>query len=168
MITSFEVGAVFKILDEASPTLAKIMRQVRVLNAAIDKAKASLVQMSGTQLAGLGTAARETQALANAWREVATASAVATRNISAATAVNRRAIASSGIAGGGGGGGGRRSGGGRGSAGSGRGYNSGQLHISSFGTRIPGGHAYIRGGNSLAMAGAGMLGYAAYEEAQME
>jgi hypothetical protein len=32
MITSFEVGSVFRILDEASPTLRVILKQVRELN----------------------------------------------------------------------------------------------------------------------------------------
>jgi hypothetical protein len=38
MITSFEVGAVFRIVNEASPALRMILRQIRELNVAIDKA----------------------------------------------------------------------------------------------------------------------------------
>jgi hypothetical protein len=48
MITSFEVGAVFKIINQASPALTKILQQVRDLNIAIDKAR--------TNLGTLGTA----------------------------------------------------------------------------------------------------------------
>jgi hypothetical protein len=33
VITSFTVGSVFKIIDEASPTLRLILKQVRELNA---------------------------------------------------------------------------------------------------------------------------------------
>lgn len=36
MITSFEVGAVFKIINQASPALTKILAQIRELNLAID------------------------------------------------------------------------------------------------------------------------------------
>ena len=39
MITSFSVGARFQILDEASPALRVILRQVRDLNVALDKAR---------------------------------------------------------------------------------------------------------------------------------
>ena len=38
MITAFEVGSVFRIIDEASPALRLILRQVRELNLALDKA----------------------------------------------------------------------------------------------------------------------------------
>jgi hypothetical protein len=44
MITSFEVGAIFKVLDEASPTLKRVLAQLRELNKAIEAAK---VNMSG-------------------------------------------------------------------------------------------------------------------------
>jgi hypothetical protein len=39
MITSYTVGSVFKIIDEASPALRLILRQVRELNVALDKAR---------------------------------------------------------------------------------------------------------------------------------
>jgi len=42
VITAFEVGSVFKIIDQASPALRKILAEVRQLNLALDKARASL------------------------------------------------------------------------------------------------------------------------------
>jgi hypothetical protein len=45
MITSFEVGSIFKIIDEASPALRKILAEVRQLNAALDKARKNLAEM---------------------------------------------------------------------------------------------------------------------------
>jgi CspA family cold shock protein len=80
MITSFEVGAVFKIVNEASPQLTKILRQIRELNAAIDKAKANLASLSRDLVpASLTSAVSETEALAGAWRNVATQSLAAQR-----------------------------------------------------------------------------------------
>jgi hypothetical protein len=46
MITSYTVGSVFKIIDEASPALRLILRQVRELNVALDKARASLTELA--------------------------------------------------------------------------------------------------------------------------
>jgi hypothetical protein len=45
-VTAFEVGSIFRIIDEASPTLRLILRQVRELNVALDKARASLTELS--------------------------------------------------------------------------------------------------------------------------
>jgi hypothetical protein len=45
MITSFEVGSVFRVIDQASPTLRLILKQVRELNVALDKARASLTSL---------------------------------------------------------------------------------------------------------------------------
>ena len=73
MITSFEVGAVFKIINEASPQLTRMLRQVRELTAAVDKARASLAEItkgvgSGS---GLAVAIGETKKLADTWGDVA-------------------------------------------------------------------------------------------------
>jgi hypothetical protein len=38
MISSFTVGSIFRIVDEASPALRAILKQVRELNVALDKA----------------------------------------------------------------------------------------------------------------------------------
>jgi hypothetical protein len=53
MITSFEVGSVFRILDEASPALRKILAQVRELNKAIDGARANLAKFSEAVAPGI-------------------------------------------------------------------------------------------------------------------
>ena len=42
MITSYEVGAVFKIVNEASPALTQILKQIRELNGVIEKARENL------------------------------------------------------------------------------------------------------------------------------
>jgi hypothetical protein len=79
MIASFEVGAVFKIINEASPALGAILKQIRELNVTITKARENLAGIG--KVAGLGGVVGETQALATAWREVAAASALATGNL---------------------------------------------------------------------------------------
>lgn len=80
MITSFEIGARFVLLNEASPALRKILADVRALNVALDKARASLAGLGKSPVpAGMAGAVGETQALATAWREVAAASALASR-----------------------------------------------------------------------------------------
>jgi hypothetical protein len=53
MIAGFEVGAVFKIINEASPALAQILKQVRELNAVIDKARANLASIGKAMPTGL-------------------------------------------------------------------------------------------------------------------
>jgi hypothetical protein len=61
-ITSFSVGARFQILDEASPTLRKILAEVRELNVAIDKARASLAGLGKSVMpVGLKTAIGDTR-----------------------------------------------------------------------------------------------------------
>jgi len=54
MIESFSVGAVFKILDEASPTLRKILKQVSELNKAIESVKVNMAALGNRrdQVAG--------------------------------------------------------------------------------------------------------------------
>jgi hypothetical protein len=96
MITAFEVGAVLKIVNEASPTLLKILRQVRELNAAIDKTKANMAGLA--KLPALGAATAEVDGLATAWRNVATQSAAAQRAMigTAATAARSDAAAAAG------------------------------------------------------------------------
>ena len=102
MISGFEVGAIFRVVNEASPALAKILKQVRELQVAVDKARESMAVMSKGLTSGLGGAVTETGALANAWREVAAASALATRNMTAASAAGRNSTAAAGAVGGGG------------------------------------------------------------------
>jgi hypothetical protein len=60
MMTAFSVGARFQILDEASPALRLILKQVRELNVALDKARASLAGLGKSLVpAGLTTAVAE-------------------------------------------------------------------------------------------------------------
>jgi hypothetical protein len=168
MITSFEVGAVFKIIDAGSPVLRKILAEVRALNKAIKEAQAS-IGAAGASAATLAPALAETGALAREWKAVSSAAQGARRSIasagnaSVAAAVKAAAVprAIAGAVGGGRGG----SGGGRGGRG-GRGGGDG-IHVSSLGAPIPGGHAYVRGGGA-ALAGAGALGYGLYKSAQLE
>jgi hypothetical protein len=80
MITAFEVGSIFRIIDEASPALRVILKQVRDLNVALDKARASLSSMGKFAMpTGLTTAVGETSALAKAWGDVAKNAAIAQR-----------------------------------------------------------------------------------------
>jgi TP901 family phage tail tape measure protein len=152
MVNSFEVASTFRIIDAASPVLAKILKQVRELGLAIDKARTNLASLGTGSIAGLSTATGETQALANAWKEVATASAAATRNMATAGAASRRASAA-GVA----------AAGGRG----GRGWGGGGGHFGSTSIPIPGGSHFRMSGNA-AMAGAGLLGYGVYQEMEMQ
>src|SRR6266478_561820 len=94
MISSFTVGSVFKIIDEASPTLRLILRQVRELNTSLDRARASLTSLGKFAMpAGLTTAVAETGALAKAWSDVAKNAAIAQRAIgSASTTAARTAL----------------------------------------------------------------------------
>lgn len=174
MITSYEVGAIFRIIDQASPVLKEILKQVRALNAAINKARENLASLNKVMVPqGMAGAVDQTRALAIAWREVAAQSQAATRAIGQAGTAARRALPPPGrlptAAGVGGiaaaGAGGRGGGGGR--------HRPGWLggaHFSSPGIGLPGGsHVHFRGGLSGgAAATAGLLGYAAYEDAQMQ
>jgi len=83
------------------PALRSILKQVRELNLALDKARSNLATIGRGVTAGLGGAVGETQALATAWREVAAASALASRNLTTAGAAGRSAAASAAIGGGG-------------------------------------------------------------------
>jgi hypothetical protein len=148
MITSFEVGAVFRIINEASPALTKILAQVRELNATIAKAKENLAVIG--KMPGMTAAIRETDALAKSWGTVAKSAESARVAIGAASRIPAT----------GGGGGGRAR------LGSRLGIGGGRSHIGGGGVSIPGGgHVNFRGG---AAAAAGLVGYGAYEAAQME
>jgi hypothetical protein len=177
MITSFEVGSVFRILDEASPALRLILAEVRRLNTALDQARASLAAF-GKSPAGLTAAVGETSALAKAWKDVAANATLANRAIGSASRVAARAAlpaaaavpaaaaaalppaAAAATGAGGGAGGGRRRPGWLGGGG------GGGMHFTGPSAGLPGvGHVRGRGG---AMAGAGLLGYGVYEAAEME
>jgi hypothetical protein len=150
LITSFEVGAVFKIINEASPALRQILAQIRAINKAVEAAKVNISGMMKELNAGLDPAIAETRALAVEWKAVSTAAQGARRSITTASraAANPGAVprVSNGrprIGGGGGGGG------------------IGGVHYNAAGIPLPGGHLNFRGGGT-ALAGAGAVGYGAY------
>ena len=149
MITSFEVGAVFKIINQASPALAQILRQIREINLAVDNARKNLALIN--KPIGIGAAIGETNRLAAAWRGVAANATAAQRAIRNASA----AALPAGFAGGGGRGGPGRPG-----------WLRGGGHISGPSAPIPGGgHVRFGGG---AMAGLGLAGFAVYQAAAYE
>jgi hypothetical protein len=53
VITSFEVGSIFKIIDQASPSLKKILKGTSDLDAAVVAARKNLTGLARTQLVGL-------------------------------------------------------------------------------------------------------------------
>lgn len=198
MITSFEVGAVFRIINEASPALRTILKQVRELSAAVDKAKANIASIG--KMPSLAAATGETKALAVEWREVQKAAASANRSIGAATrrqlagpgasgvaeaqqlatawervalasasaTGNARQIASAARRGSAGGGGGSGGGGGGRARLGNRVGIGGGSNVHFAGPGMP-----IPGGGHArfsggAAAAAGLAGYGAYEAAQME
>jgi hypothetical protein len=55
MISSLEVGSVFRLVDEASPTLKLITDQLKLLNEQADAAKKAMTSISETAFAGLNT-----------------------------------------------------------------------------------------------------------------
>jgi hypothetical protein len=157
MITTFEVGAVFKLVNEASPALAAILKEVRALNTSITKAKDGLASL-GLSMSSikLGTAVGETGALAKAWGDVAANAALARTAIGQATRASARgaAVASGGVAGGG-----------RGRLGSWLGGGGGG-HISTPNIPLGGGAHYS--GSGPAMGVAALVGIGMYDAAVME
>jgi hypothetical protein len=167
MITSFAVGAVFKIINEASPALAQILKQIRELNLAIDRARKNMALLGKSVMpVGLTKAVEETGALAKEWGNVAKNARMAQRAIGNASST---AVRSSGVAAAAAGGGGR---GGGTAAGAGGGRHrpgwlgGGAAHVTGPGASIPGG-SHVRFGGG-AMAAAGLLGYGVYEAAEMQ
>ena len=90
MITTFEVGAVFKIINDASPALQAILKEIRSLNTAMKKASAGLDGL-GTKISGLriGGATGQVEALATAWANVARAAGDAGAAMGVASRVGR-------------------------------------------------------------------------------
>src|ERR1700730_17236842 len=79
MISGFEVGAKFLLLDEMSPGLKKIMESMRELNAAIKTARESMQGFSGAISGGMSGAITQVNELTAAWDRAAIASAAAAR-----------------------------------------------------------------------------------------
>jgi hypothetical protein len=164
MISSFTVGSVFKIIDEASPALRVILAEVRKLNVALDQARANLAAMGKFAApAGLTAAVTETGELAAAWKLVAANATAAQRAIGAASSTAVRSAPAAAAAATGGGGGRHRPG----WLGGGGGGGGGGAHFRGPSVGMPGG-GHFRPGGGAAMAGAGLLGYGVYEAAEME
>jgi hypothetical protein len=145
MITSFEVGSVFKIKDQASPALRAILKQVRELNVALDQARENLATLGKSVMPiGLTRAVGETEGLATAWGDVAKNAAIAQRAIGAAsTTASRTALPAAAAAATGGGGAGRATGGGGGRHRPG--WLGGGAHVYGPGVSMPGGtHCSLR------------------------
>jgi hypothetical protein len=152
MITTFEVGAVFKIINEASPALAAILKEVRSLNTAITKAKEGLASIGlSVSTIKLGTAVAETDALAASWGLVAKNAASARLAMGSAATVAARAPGTS--------------------AGAGRhrpGWLSGGgAHIGGPSVPVPGG-SHIRLGRGAGIAALGLAGYGVEQAAGVE
>jgi hypothetical protein len=82
VIVSYEVGAIFRLADEASPALRTILKQIRELNVALDRARASLATLGRNVVPpGLTAAVAETDRLATAWASVARNATIAQRAI---------------------------------------------------------------------------------------
>jgi hypothetical protein len=153
MITTFEVGAVFKIINDASPALAEILKQVRALNKAMTTAREGMASL-GVSISSLrlGAAVGETDALAASWDLVAKNAAAARLAMGQAA---RMPPIGGGIAAAGGRGGNHRPG-----------WLGGGAHISGPSASLPGGSHVRMGGG--AMAAAGLLGYGVYEASEIQ
>jgi hypothetical protein len=182
MITSFEVGTVFKIIDRASPVVRGLIADMTRLEAISGKAKRNFQSLGAMRLGNLtrgvsnltdqavkmdgvfsktfvGMAAdadasiKQTQALAAEWRNVAQAARSAGIAVGSARRVSSVPGASFG---------------GRGNAGGGRGFLG--AHLSQHG-ELPGGTRLgVRGSGlagNAALALAGAFGYGVYEDAQL-
>src|SRR5665213_1805040 len=105
MITSFEIGSIFRIVDEATPALRRIREQMASLNKIIKEVRDSLAGFSKSVAPGIDGAIKSTDGLAEAWGNVSKSAAEASRVIAATSKVAREsaAAASSGMMAGGGG-----------------------------------------------------------------
>src|SRR5665213_2337945 len=93
MITSFEVGSSFRIVDEATPALRKIREQMQSLNKVINEIRESLAGFSKSVAPGIDGAIKQTDGLAEAWGNVGKSAAEASRVIAATTKVARESAA---------------------------------------------------------------------------
>jgi hypothetical protein len=155
MITGFEVGSVFKIIDEATGPLRKILESVRELTKAITNAREGMAGFSGAVAPGLAGAITQVNELTAAWDRTAAASVAAAR---AATASARSAAAASvpsaGVSA-------AATGGLRGSA------RGGGAHVTGPGIPLPGG-GHFRLPGTPALIGAAVGGLSLVEAANME
>jgi len=173
--TSFEVGSVFTIVDRASPVIERLSREMRLLADLAATTKKGLTSIGRTSFAGLETSlkklgdqavatdtkisaalgglTRGTDAaiasvsrLAREWEAVGIAAAAASRAGSMAAP-----MAAAGTV----------------AAGGSRRHPPGFMHYQSSGMHVPGGHVRM-GGGGAALAGASIVGYGAYEAAQVD
>jgi hypothetical protein len=160
-VTAFEVGALFKIIDEATGPLRKIMAEVRALNDAIKLARDGMAGFSAATAPGIAGAITDVNLLAAAWGRVEAATLAAARaaGTSARAATSVPGVAATGSVG--------RGGGFRPGVGGASRYSaSSGMHVSGPSIPLPGGgHARFGG---PAMAGVAALGYSIYEGASME
>ena len=182
MITSYEVGAVLKVIDEASPVMQRMTNIARELDAAIIKAKESLSGLSSTRFAGLierlgtvnkqitgiaETSGRSTTVVAESFGKVDAALATSVDTARALKVeIGEIAAASRGV--------GRMQitgpGGGGGRGGSGRrpGSHGGGGHISGPGVSLPGGAHASSGNGGIWTALAAAVGFGAFEDAELQ
>jgi hypothetical protein len=155
MITGFEVGALFRLVDEMSPGLRKILESVRELNKAITGVRENLAGFSGAVAPGIVGATAETNSLAAAWDRVAASAAAARASIAASSVSAARSGAAAAV----GGGGGFRPG-----VGGAAGYLP---YVTGPGVPLPGG-SHMRLSGTPAMVGAGVAAYSMYEAMNMQ
>lgn len=193
MITSFEVGSIFKIVDQASPQLRAMLKSALALEKATASIAKNLTAIGSAKLSGvatelraitaesvtlrkeLGSSARAmvrltgasaglsavtsaTAALALQWQNVAAHALTATTAMRSAGRLRLPPPNAGGMPP-------PLPGPGRGGRGGGR--HGGMFHFRGPSAEIPGGsHVSMRGNAGLAAAG--VLGYGAYEDAEME
>src|SRR2546425_1078759 len=90
---SYEVAAAFRIVDDATAPLRRILEAVRELNTAIKGARDGLAQFSTAAAPGLSGAITQVNELAVAWERVASASRTAAGSSGAASASSAAAAA---------------------------------------------------------------------------
>jgi hypothetical protein len=180
MISSLEVGAVFRIVDEASPVLQSLATQFKELQGLIDETRKSL---SGLGTRSLGTLGEKLAVINKEMTGIADKSAAASDAMSIGfKGLNEQiAGASAGMANlgremkaiaaesralslGGGGGGALPPSIRRGTGG----HGPGSPHIANVNGLPLGGGWHVRGGSLPAMAAASAIAYGVYEEAEIE
>lgn len=178
MITSYEVGAIFRIVDDASPVIRRVFSEVQNLDRLITTTRANLARLG--QVPGLTKLISQLAEVSGELRKISTQGATAARatatafgplnaELSAAvtaaqglasaltaSAAAARTIHVPGIAAPGA------------VAPGGRHRRPGQIHAPSLSAPVPGSHVRLHSSSNAALLGAGMVAYGAYEEAQFE
>lgn len=156
MITSYEVGAVLKVIDEASPALGRMSKIAREFSELLIKINDSLKGMSGVIVESFG----KVDGALTASLDTARALKIEIGEIAAASrAVGRISIAGPSGGGGGGGGAWRRPGGGGGSFG-----HMGRMGVGAHGVTA----SHFSMPTTPVLAAGAAVGYGAYLAAEME